>query len=281
MAALLVQTFTNPPGATNYLILTYTNGAPADAGIYYAERWSASGEAGTDMGSFSETAGEITTKFAGPATVAGWQSTITPRGAAAFTRSYGNGTFASIATVTNEPVDVGIILVNTRVTTNTGVAELLALAPPYAVEKDSGTFYVTWGENNTSTKLSSTFTEADSTLTGAITYVPEVQYAPAALSGHTITATDVPQKPGEKNTIATFTNNIFATTGGTVTAGTYTYAPYTPTMALVTFTLTGTGENRYLLLNFESHTSGAYVSSRPDTAVPGGWNYGKGNFSMK
>src|SRR5665213_2338577 len=171
-AALVVETYTGPPGmigTTNYLILFYTN-TPSLAlspvtGAYFSENVNASGEVSSDVGNFSENTfglvsgvlqfgGRFLTRhrspentfglvsgvlpavpplhYVGPATLSGLQATVTPKGEPSFIRSYGDGTFASTSLVTNEPTDVGILLANTRATTNTGISTFLALNPPYA-----------------------------------------------------------------------------------------------------------------------------------------------------
>ncbi len=94
------------------------------------------------------------------------------------------------------------------------------------------------------------------------------------MSGRTITA--------NKTNIFTFTNNLFSGSGGMV--GTYTYAPYTPTMALVKTTLTNAplaGTVEYLLLNYQSMTKGDCVISSSNLESPGKWISNKGLFEMK
>jgi hypothetical protein len=61
--------------------------------------------------------------------------------------------------------------------------------------------------------------------------------------------------------------------------GTYTYAPYSPVMALVTITPSGAGEpSQYLLLSYLSATIGDYVNA---TNNLGTWAFKSGTFSMK
>jgi hypothetical protein len=102
---------------------------------------------------------------------------------------------------------------------------------------------------------------------------------PVALTGHTITAT--PTGKGQTTSIITFTNNTFNTIGGIVGSGTYTYAPYTPTMALVQASFAGgteAGQTNYLLLDFGSTGAGAYVQS--NLASPGNWEFETGTFLL-
>jgi hypothetical protein len=288
VAALLVEACTNPvamAGITNYLVLTYTQGAAPLAGFYGSDYLGASGELGSDLGSFyqftsnqsSSAKGGAAARFDGPATLAGLQARVTPKGEPSFTRSFGRGTFASISSTESEPTDVGLILANTRVSVSTGMATFLALDPPYAAGQDDGTVDLKWKSNS-----SATANGAGANQVATLNFSTAQNFAPAALSGKTITATDRDTKNSSR---LTFTNNIFINTGlaGPV-AGTYTYAAYTPTMALVTATLTNianAGETNYFLFNYESTNSGSYVSSRPDANSQGSWIFDNGVFSMK
>jgi hypothetical protein len=277
VAALVVGTFTSPPalvGTTNYGIISFTEGASPSGGVYFSENVDASGGLGSGIGSFTLSTNAVTAKFVGPATLAGLQAKVTPEGAAAFTRSFGEGTFAGISMATNGPVDVGIVLANTRVSTNTGAVTFLALAPPYAVGMDDGTDEVTW-----KSRTNGTFTVAASNTTGKVTFSKAAKYAPAALSGHKITA---PQTGTRTTATTKFTYNIFSDTQGN--SGAYTYAPYTPTMALLHFIPTNgsnTGDVEYLLLNYQSSTAGTCVGSKLATNDPGNWTFTTGVFTME
>jgi hypothetical protein len=286
VAALVVETFTNPPemvGTTNYTILMFTQGASPAAGVYCYTSLNASGVVGSDLGNFSTfTNGPDNANFLGPVTLSGLQATVTPTGGKAFTRSYGNGTFASISLLeTNEPTDVGIVLANPRVTTNTGVTTSMTLAPAYAVGQEDGTVDVTWANTSTKTRFNGTIMAVGSGNTATLSLVAEGKYAPAALSGRTITAT--PTGGGTASVVA-FTNNLFAVTGGVTGKGTYTYVPYTPTTALVTAIVTngaGAGETNYFVLNYASTNAGNYVYSRTNPVGPGNWLSIPGGFTQK
>jgi hypothetical protein len=275
--ALLVQTSTN--GTTNYLVLMFTEGASPAAGAYSSATFGDSGQITNDTGTFStEAAGGATPEFAGPATLAGLQVTVTPTGEPSFTRSYGNGTFAAISPTNMEQTDVGIVLANTRLTTNTGMVNFMALAPPYAVGQDDSTVDLTWSK----TGASATYTVAGTQMTGTLTNIVAAKnFAAAALSGQSLT--EIPVGNGERSTNV-FTYNKFTSTGGVAGSGTYTYAPYTPSMALVHFSPTNAssvGQDSFLLIYYKSLTTGAYVYSATNPANPGTWTLKTGSFTMK
>jgi len=279
--ALLVQAYADPTsmvGETNYLVLMFTVGASPASGVYSSTVLSASGVVSLDTGTFTTTSVPVANTFWGPATLAGLQATITPEGEhTSFTRSYGRGTFADISTTTTEPTDVGIYLANTHASMTTGFSTIAALAPPYAVGQDDETAVVIW---ESSAGTSSTASNVVSGATAAVTYAKANNNAPAALSGQSIT---VKATSGKATTIS-FTNNLFKASGAEQASGTYTYAPYTPTMALVEFAATGASSNGpdlYLLLNYESPASGAFVSAEVDASSAGGWKFKEGSFTMK
>jgi hypothetical protein len=288
VAALVVETATSPPsavGTTNYIVLMFTEGASPISGFYDFDSLSATNNEGSDTGTFVVNPGTDDTTFLGPVTLSGLQAKITPTGAASFTRTYGDGTFASISLESiDEPTDVGIILANTRVSAEIGVATFLALDPPYAVGLDNETVDVTWkSAKPASDTYSATYTLAGSDEGGTLAYSKLANNAPAALTGHTITAT--PTGKGQIKSIITFTNNIFTSIGGVAASGTYTYAPYTPTMALLKANSTsgaGIGETAYFLLDFVSMGASPcpYVYAKPDSAIPGGWAYIPGEFTF-
>ena len=271
VGALLVETSTN--AATDYMVFLFTNGAPPASGYYFSEMFGPTNQTlGADIGIFSTSTNRVTAKFVGPVSLAGLQASITSSNGLSFTRSFGNGAFASISTTTNEPSGVGVYLAGTRVTTNTGVVTFLTLDPPYAAGKDEDTVDITW-KTGSSAKLKGVDTDAAGTLTLSKAH----NFAPAALTGRAITVTP---KNGTKSTLL-FTNNFYTNSAGD--SGTYTYAPYTPTMALVTATRTNAedaGTVAYLLLNYQSLTSGACVASKL-TNSPGGWEIKPGGFKMQ
>jgi hypothetical protein len=174
---------------------------------------------------------------------------------------------------TNAPNDVGIHLSNLHVTDDTGTSAIMAVAPPYAVGLDDYSVDEIW-KSATSGVSSNLVTGETATLSFSIVK----NNAPAALTGQEITA-----KLTGNNTPGTITFNYNNFVGGGGLAGvfgTYTYAPYTPTMALVLLTATDSadaGEVQYIQLNFESANSGAFVYSR----FAGEWELRPGTFSIK
>jgi Divergent InlB B-repeat domain len=272
--ALVVQTYTNPPanvGTTNFIILMFNEGYSPASGYYSAEILDSSGVVSLDTGSFTTTSNKVTTKFTGPITLAGQIAALQPTGYPHldFTRSFGRGTFASIFTPTDlslladEPNDVGIHLSNTRVSENTGEATFLALAPPYDVGVDNETVEAFW--------KSPTLAIVTNVVTGqtaTIDYSLAKDNAPAALIGHTITTT----QDGKTSTFTFNYNNIIGGGGAAGNFGTYTYAPFTPVMALVTITslaISSAGEVEYVLLYFKTPDSGTFVSAKGDVLKPG------------
>jgi hypothetical protein len=172
----------------------------------------------------------------------------------------------------SEPTDVGINLANTRIGADMGSDRFIAVAPPYAVGLDDDTVELTFSSPNQATLL----VPPDEKATAIYSKAPN--NAPAALTGHTITAT--PSGKDQVPSIIIFTNNTFS---GSIGGGAYTYAPYTPKMALVQFNVTSgseAGETTYYLLEFASTGEGPYVFSKRDPATPGGWDFVKGTFTI-
>ncbi len=278
--ALLVETVTNPPsalGTTNYIVLAFTNGASPMSGFYSYDSVGSAQNEGSDFGTFVLNLGTDDTKYLGPVTLSGLQAIVTPKGAPSFTRTYGNGTFASISLESaSEPTDVGISLANTRLSADEGSDQFIAMAPPYAVGADDGTVDLTFSSASKAALL----IEGPPEMTGSITYSKLANNAPAALTGHTITLT----RTGSAQTrIFTFTNNTFVLSGAESGSGTYTYAPYTPTMALAQFKFSSgayVGDGEYILLNFVSKAGGAYVHAQLAPASPGAWTYIRGEFTF-
>jgi Divergent InlB B-repeat domain len=278
--ALLVQTYTNPPsfsGTTNYQILMFDEGTVPATGYYASTLLDSSGVVNLDAGTFTTTSSNLTTTYWGPATLAGLQATITPEGEKqSFIRSYGKGTFASTSVIPTEPTDVGIYLADLHVTTDTGISTLTALAPPYAVGVDDATVVLTW---NNILGTSATISNMDTGTTSTAKYSKPNFIVPPGLSGLTIKTTTKGGKPG---TFA-FNFNNYTSTGAIESSGTYTYALYTPTMALVVFTtpsVSVAGPSLYVHLNYTSATAGTYVSARPDSGVTGGYEFSTGGFSV-
>jgi hypothetical protein len=55
VAALLMETYSSTAdkvGTTNYIIMTFKEGAPRSVGVYYSENLDASGKIDSDIGSF-------------------------------------------------------------------------------------------------------------------------------------------------------------------------------------------------------------------------------------
>lgn len=288
-AALVVETSANPASndpITNYLVLSFNVAATPPSYLYFSAAYGASGLTNEDVGSFAVSTSIVSAKFLGPITEAGLQAEVKPTGEPStddFTRTFGKGTFASMyippgtnfLLFTNGPNDVGIHLSNTRVSADTGVATFMALAPPYAVGLDDYMVDVLW--NSPTSATSSNLVSGE---TATLVFSPLKNNAPAALTGQEITAKDT--GASKAGTIKFNYNNFVG--GGDLAglSGTYTYAPYTPTMALVQLNATdfaNAGEVQYVLLNFKSTDSGTYVNSR--TVAVGLWRLRPGTFSMK
>lgn len=226
---------------------------------------------------FTTTSNKVIEKFVAPATVAGLQASITPTGfpALKYERSFGKGTFASFSTVSNEPTDVGIRLGNDRIRANAGMETFLSLGPPFEVGQASvGSLW------KTATESISTNLETGKTAT--VIYSAARNNAPAALTGHTIKTTVTGKTT--THSVITFSYQNFTDTGGDAGSGTYTYAPYTPTMALLQLARSGVAAasaDEYVLLNFTSPVAGAFVGAKPDASAPGGWAFSKGSFTLQ
>ncbi len=103
--------------------------------------------------------------------------------------------------------------------------------------------------------------------------------AAAALTGYTLTA--IPTVKG-KNTVLKFNYNIL-TEGTSSDSGTYTYAPYSTSMALLTIQLragSDAGTSQYVMLQFLTRTTVNYVHSQPDATASGGWDFESGHFTI-
>jgi hypothetical protein len=146
------------------------------------------------------------------------------------------------------------------------------LAPPYIGVLDDETTDVLWKSATSATSSNVTTGEVVS-----LAFSPLKNNAPATLSGLVMTV-----RPAGTTKTSTFTFSYNNVVGGGQEAGligTYTYAPYTPTMALVQMTATDSanaGEVQYLLLNFQSTGGGPFVGSR----FVGAWELRPGTFTI-
>jgi hypothetical protein len=281
VAALVVLTYTNPPaldGVAEYLILSFTEGASPAAGQFYYQSVIPLAETASSFGSFKLSTNAVANKFAGPPTLAGLQAKVVPAGepaSFAYTTSFGLGTFAALyippaanpSMITNGPNEAGLCLSNPRVATDAGAATLLPMAPPTATNVDES-FGLFW-----ESATSALWTNSSSGKTSALTFSPAPYDVPAALTGQTITVTPTGSKIAQ--TVA-FTYNTYTNNDGD--AGTYTYAPYSPTMALVRLNSTNAAEGKLgqMLVNYET---GAYVSSTTNSL--GEWTMKSGVFKTK
>jgi len=283
VAALLMEASDT---TTNFVLLSFSNGVTPPSGTYVAGSLVGSDAVTVDVGTFTTSTSTVSSKLVGPSSVYGLQAKVTPilpKGETVypFTRTFGRGTFASMfippgtnySLFANAPNDVGIHISNLHITDNTGVSAFMAVAPPYAVGLDDSSDDILW-KSSTSGVSSNAATGETATLS----FSPVKNNAPAALTGQEITARLAGNStPGT----ITFKYNNFVGGGGLAGVfGTYTYAPYTPTMALVQLTATDSadaGEIQYILLNFESANSGAFVYSR----FVGVWELRPGTFSLK
>ncbi len=146
-AGLLLETPTSPPsavGTTNFIVLSFTaTEMPPVIGNYSSRNLA---NDNLDAGSFVFMPGFDDTTFFGPLVLTGLEYQVTPDGEPAFTRTYGNGTFASMSLKSlNEPTDVGLFIANTHVGPTTGKDQFIAQNPPYAVGLDDNTLDVTFG----------------------------------------------------------------------------------------------------------------------------------------
>jgi hypothetical protein len=278
VGALIVETVTNPAslvGTTNYISLSFTTGGSPATGYYNFQTIGVTNN--VDDGTFALTPGTDNTEFVGPVTLSGLRGVVTPTGAPSFTRTYGNGTFASLSLKSvNEPTDVGINLANPRVSANTGTDQFFGLGPPYIFGLDDETTDATFTSPDTAEYVD----QSDSSRKGTITFSKLTPTVAPAVTGHTLTAT--PSGKG-KITSVQFTNNLFTATGDIIGAGTYTYAPYSSVMALVQVNFTSgsqDGNTDYVTLEFTSAKGGVYVSAKQDSSVPGGWEYDLGSFRL-
>jgi hypothetical protein len=272
VGALIVETVTNPPvlaGTTNYIVLTFSSDGATFQGYYDFQTVSNAGGGNVDAGAMVLTPGADDTQFVGPVTLSGLRAVITPTGYPPFTRNYGNGTYASLSLKSlKEPTDVGLNLANTRVTADTGIGSFFSLAPPYILDNDDETVDITFR-----TPTSATILDVADSSTSKVIYSKLATNVPPAVTGETIVAT--PTKG--KSTIFKFTFNTFTAANGVVGAGKYTYAPYTPEMALIKVSFT-TGEDEYFLLEFITKLGGPYVHAKQFAGV---WSFENGTFTIK
>jgi hypothetical protein len=276
VGAFIVETVTEPPslaGTTNYLVLTLSYCEnPYGSGYYDFQPVTAAEGGNVDTGACNISLGAGAAQFVGPVTLSGLRGVVTPPGAPSFTRTYGNGTYASLSRKSlDEPTGVGLNLANTRVTAGSGTERFFALAPPYIVALDDETVYETF----TSPTAADIEIAGDGLETTQIIFSKLATNVPATITGNTITATPAKGKPS----IFQFEYNKFTAADGIVGAGTYTYAPYTPEMALIqaSFTTGENGNTGYLFLEFEKASGGPYVYAKQ---VQGVWEYENGTFKL-
>jgi hypothetical protein len=274
VGALVVETVTSPPslvGTTNYIALSLSDSGPPITGYYNYQTLGLGNNEAPDDGTFVLTAGTDDTKFVGPVTLSGLKSIVTPNGEPSFTRTFGNGTFASLSLKSaTEPTDVGINLANTRVSSDTGTDRFFSLGPPYILGLDDGTSDATFTSSEAARYT-------DGGVSGTITYSKLATNVPAAVTGYSLTAT---QTGRGHVSLVKFSYNTFTSAGDVVGVGTYTYAPYSPAMALVQFNFTtGTdaGITAYVMLDFTSKAGGPFGSAKP---VGGGWEFALGEFVL-
>jgi hypothetical protein len=262
-------------GKTNFTVLSFTAAEmPPITGNYSYKNL---GSDSLDAGSFVFMPGFDDTPFLGPLILTGLEYEVTPDSQPAFTRTYGNGTFASMSLKSfDEPTDVGLYIANTHVTSTNGTDKFIAVYPPYAVGLDDDTLDVTFGA-----KSNYTYTAVgDASIKGSAIGSSDPVIGAAALTGYTLTA--IPTVKG-KNTILKFNYNQLTEGNGNTDAGTYTYAPYSTSMALITINFTAgsdLGSTHYVMLQFLTRTTGNYVHSQPDASAPGEWDFDSGHFTL-
>ncbi|HEY3852858.1 MAG TPA: hypothetical protein VGO67_00530 [Verrucomicrobiae bacterium] len=276
-AGLLLESPTSPPaavGKTNFIVLSYTAAEkPPITGNYSYKNL---GNDSLDAGSFVFMPGFDETAFLGPEVLTGLQFQVTPDGEPFFTRTYGNGTFASMSLKSsNEPTDVGLFIANTHASPTTGTDQFIALNPPYAVGLDDNTFDVTFGAKSNYNYAA----VGDANIKGSAVWGNDPVTGAAALTGYTLTA--IPTIKG-KNTVLTFDYNII-TERNSSDSGTYTYAPYSTSMSLLTVQFkagSDAGSTQYVVLQFLTRTTGNYVHSQQDATASGGWTFNSGRFTI-
>jgi hypothetical protein len=276
VAGLLQESFTDEAdlGTTNYMMLDFLTGS----NTFYSGSYTAN-STNTGLGPFSVTGETSTEGYTAPASLNGLTGAAT--GVNNGTRvshmfSFGAVTYGDFSAGTNhankEVSDVGTYTY-TRTGPKTALIQTIDFAPP----EEAGTntpVVLTFTSSH-----SATYTNSDGGHT-TITFSEPAATVPLSLVGRTLTGHPSKGTGGAYS----FGYGTFSGTGGARgQAGTYTYVPYGPQVAMSILTFTDAndaGTTQYLELWFSSATGGSYDCN--DFTADGLFNsLTTGTFTMK
>lgn len=262
------ELITNPvsySGDSNLIVMTYRIGYQSNTYFITGYR-NSGGEPETDYGVFDVTA-QTTNKGYAPASLAGLEWKVAPKGQPAYSINFGNATFGAASTSTG---DTGVAVYNYLVTGPDTIELAWSYLPPYNQFPDfpASAASITFKKGDTAV-FTNDITGEVGTLT--VTHAPAL--VPASLVGKTGVATFTTNGKKETGKIVfgygTFTGKSSFT--GVASSGTYTYTPISPTTALVELTYTDSadlGLVQYLQFNFTTPESGSLVALQIENSTP-------------
>jgi hypothetical protein len=269
MATMVVETNGDPyvgGWETNYTMYFFTSAA---AGNFFVTHFDGLGDPPTYFaGTFTGTYHPIELKYVAPESLNGISALVTqtmPTAGTPFTTTFGQTTSAQ----TSSSTSVGSSVANytyIRSGPNTALLTINNYLPSSSGSGAYGLFF----ESSTSVVYSG-LNGSGNVSAGKVTLttIPETGYfAPASLSQASITADFGAGNSGT----ATFKDGNFSIAAASK-YGTYTYAPFSPTVGMVTFNLTDpahAGEVEYVQLTFKSSASGVIYDTKSDGTAQAG-----------
>jgi uncharacterized repeat protein (TIGR03803 family) len=255
VAALVQQSFTNPPGvlgASNFVLVVFSQ---TNAGSYRVESYNDTNAGPSeDVGSFSLLNHVPVPAGFAPLSLDGFNATVTPAGQSSFSVSFGLATLGQSSP--NNPKNstaVGTYSYTPLDTTNGQLLINFTSPPPSA------------GQGANAVTL--TFTSADGGQfsgggnAGKFSYASAQNLAPASLIGAKFRAVR-----GAVTDTGTFADGTY-TEALRKDAGTYTYTVYGPSSSMIVFTATSgddAGLVKYTQLTFTSATAGTFYDTNID-----------------
>jgi len=249
LAAMDCEIFNGGLG-THYNILLFTS---SSNGTYFSTIYDGAGRGPYfSFGTFTITRGTSKTVYVAPEFLAGLSTEWMPHNKTASTVTFGQATFGQTSTSTNNN-SVGDYTY-TRLGTNTAQLVHNSISPPSASQYGTQTNLLTF-KNSTS----ATFTNLDEGGYGTVTVLSQAaNLAPAALSSNTIHVVF----PTNSGSLSLDYGNYIARSSSGTNSGTCTYAPYSPTVGMLT-----TDQTEYFQLTFATAASGTITRTKDNGTV--------------
>ena len=186
-----------------------------------------------------------------PEFLAGMSAKVTPtNGSASFTGTLGQATLGQ--TSTNGSTTGVADYTYTPTGTNTARLVFNVISPPSTNHEGSDINLLTF-----KTGTSATYTNLNGGY-GKITFSEATDLVPVALSSNTIHLVF----PTNSGSLSLDYGNYIGTSSSSTNSGTYTYAPYSPTVGMLT-----TDQSEYFQLTFATATSGLVTRTKADGMV--------------